>query len=73
MIGNRLHKIRNKLVCNNAKNDNNTHNLHEISLMVVEHNTQSNGEDLPGGDDEGYEVLLELFDHPVDEHLTGQG
>ena len=38
--------------------------------MTVVQDAESDGEEFAGGDDEGDEVLLELLDHSVDEHLT---
>lgn len=38
-------------------------------MMIVE-NTEPYCEYFTSGDDEGREVLFELFDHSVDEHLS---
>jgi hypothetical protein len=44
--------------------------LPEIGFVVVENNANGDCEYFSGGDDEGYEMLFELFDHAIDEHLT---
>lgn len=38
--------------------------------MVVVNDAQANGEYFAGRNDEGREVLFELFDHSIDEHLA---
>lgn len=38
--------------------------------MMKVYNTEPNSENLPGGDDKRSEMLFELFDHAIDEHLA---
>ena len=38
--------------------------------MVIVEDAESDREDLSGGDDKGREMLFELFDHAIDEHLA---
>lgn len=38
-------------------------------MMIVE-DTESDCEYFSGGDDKGREMLLELLDHAIDEHLA---
>ena len=38
--------------------------------MVIVEDAQANSEYFPGGDDKGREMLFELLDHAIDEHLA---
>ena len=44
--------------------------MEDVGGVAVPEDAEAHCEYLAGGDDEGGEVLLELLDHPVDEHLT---
>lgn len=44
--------------------------MKDIGFMVKVKDTESDCEYLAGCYNEGREVLLELFDHAVDEHLS---
>lgn len=65
-----IHKISYKLVGNDSEYDDDTHNLHEVGGVVIEDDAEGNSEDFSGGDDKGYKMLFELFDHSVDKHLS---
>ena len=70
--GGGFHKISDKFKGNNAKDHEDAEDLHEVGFVVVEEDAESNSEDLPCGDNERYKMLFELFDHPIDEHLSDQ-
>lgn len=41
--------------------------------MAIEYDADNNSKNLAGSDDEWYNVLLKLLDHPVDENLADGG
>ena len=70
--GRGFHKISDKLESDNTEDHKNAKDLHEVGLVVVEEDAESNGENFPGCDNKRHKMLLELFDHPVDEHLADE-
>ena len=67
-----FHKISDKLESDNTEDHKNAKDLHEVGLVVVEEDAESNGENFPGCDNKRHKMLSELFDHPVDEHLADE-
>lgn len=70
--GGGFHEISDKLKGDNAKDHEDAEDLHEVGFVVVEEDAECNGENLSCGDNERHKMLFELFDHPVNEHLTDQ-
>ncbi len=63
-------QLRDKLVDHNPKYHEDARQLHKVGGVLIEHNAESNCENLSTCYYKGNEVLLELFDHTVDEHLS---
>ena len=64
--------LANKLIKRSPEHNGNSYSLLIIEFMSIVSNAQCNSKNLPSGDDEGYDVLFELFDDPVDEDLSDE-
>jgi hypothetical protein len=64
-----LDQLSHEFVSDNGKDHDQSEQLEVISLMFIVDNAETNSEYLSGGDHEGWEVLLELLDHPINKHL----
>ena len=63
----------NELNCNSEKNDGNAKELEWDCLVSVVQDANQDSKYLPGGDNEGDNMLLEVVDHPIYEHLPDRG
>lgn len=66
----RLHQLRDEFIGYNDEDHNNAEHLSSISGMLEVDDAQTYSNDFAGGDYEWNEVLFELFNHSVDEHLS---
>lgn len=44
--------------------------MKNVGLMAIPEDAQTNSKDLSSGNDEWWEVLLELLDHTIHKHLS---
>lgn len=61
--------FRKVLIAGSNENKHDGQVLNHRSFMPIENNADDHCEYLPGCDHERHDMLLELLDHPVDEHL----
>ena len=64
------HKLSDELESHNEEHKQKATDLEDVGRMVIVEDRKADSEDLSGGDNEGNEMLFELFDHTVDKHLT---
>lgn len=65
-----VHQLRHKLIGDQREHQDKSKKLKNIGLMMIVEDTESNCEYFSGGDDKRREMLFELFDHAIDEHLS---
>jgi len=65
-----LSDLSDEFISNDRKNKEKSYNLNYVCGVFEVENAQSHCEYFPGGDDKGNNVLFEMFDHVVDEHLS---